>query len=157
MTIVIMATGYNRGNDSLNIEGGLIPCHQTIASWPQEANETHLAYDVLASFQELCALQLTSLETSLFLVIILMQDEKTQAMFTEKLRQILLRQFILRYGDETVYTRLMELLPKFKKISNYHLHCLNNFRIENQAATLTNGMPRVQLPDLYEELFSLEN
>uniref|UniRef100_A0AC34G8E9 NR LBD domain-containing protein n=1 Tax=Panagrolaimus sp. ES5 TaxID=591445 RepID=A0AC34G8E9_9BILA len=156
MCIVIMSCGYNREQDSLNIDGAFIPVRQTLQTWPPESNETALAINIVECFQDISAFNLTPLEISLFLVIILMQGEEDQIVFTHKLKTTLHNNLMQRYGDETIYARLIGMLPRFRIISDNHLQCLNDFRVETQTAAVVNGMPRVKLPDLYEELFSLD-
>jgi RAR-related orphan receptor alpha len=156
MCIVIMSSGYNHNEDTLNIDGVFLPVRQIVQSWRQDSHEATLAYEILQCFQDLAAFQLTAVETSLLLVLILMQGAEEQIMFTHKLQLNLQSNLMHRYGDQTIYARLIALLPRLNQISALHLGCLNGFRADTQTAAVVNGMPRVKLPDLYEELFSLD-
>uniref|UniRef100_A0A914R8N3 NR LBD domain-containing protein n=1 Tax=Panagrolaimus davidi TaxID=227884 RepID=A0A914R8N3_9BILA len=149
MCVVIMSSGYNHNEDTLNIEGVFLPVRQIVQSWRQDSHEATLVYEILQCFQDLAAFQLTVVERSLFLYQILMQDEQIEIADDVYLQSNLMR----RYGDQTIYARLIALLPRLNQISSLHLECLSGFRVDTQTAADVNGMPSVKLSDLYEELF----
>uniref|UniRef100_A0AC34FZ92 NR LBD domain-containing protein n=1 Tax=Panagrolaimus sp. ES5 TaxID=591445 RepID=A0AC34FZ92_9BILA len=152
MCIVIMSCGYNREQDTLNIDGAFIPVRQTLQTWPSESVERLLANKIVECFQEISAFNLTPLEISLFLVIILMQSEEDQIPFTHKL-ETTLHNNLMQRGNETIYARLIGMLPRFRIISDDHCLCADEVDDNSIVSTAVQGISPVKLPDLYVSYF----
>uniref|UniRef100_A0AC34RTB3 NR LBD domain-containing protein n=1 Tax=Panagrolaimus sp. JU765 TaxID=591449 RepID=A0AC34RTB3_9BILA len=149
MFLVILSQFYNIDQDSLDINGILIPVTSTLSTWSPDTNEAILVNDIMNCVRNLASFHLTLAETALFCALVLVHENEyknpNQYNFVNRIQQLLNQHLSHRTNDETMIQKLLAFHPTFQRLSQFHMYCLNEFKkLPNQ----------IKLPELYNELFS---
>ncbi|CAI4221694.1 unnamed protein product [Auanema sp. JU1783] len=143
MALLSLSACYSCQNNCLVFGNKALPYYAIPVK--EGDSEIALIVDVFGVLHDVSSLQLNTSELAMLSVIVLLENSEAQSETVEKMRTTLSNSLVSKNGNLATYTKLMDVIPRLRGVSQSHRGLLLRFKEEH---------PTAELPALYKELFS---